>query len=171
MRVPAGVLGGPVDGRELLGADADTRGARAQSTEGGGACGSDHGHPSGSREGHDVRVRPPAPRSRYAGCERAVPQVHRLHTAGPQNDHTTDGHCSGMATADLTEALMPGVEPGLERGDDGHRPAVDVVVPVYNEEVDLGPSIRRLHAYLSERFPFSWRITIADNASKDATPL
>ena len=48
-------------------------------------------------------------------------------------------------------------------------PLVDVVVPVFNEERELGPSVRRLHAYLSERFPFSWRITIVDNASTDAT--
>ena len=46
-----------------------------------------------------------------------------------------------------------------------------IVVPVYDEEADLGPGVRRLHAYLTERFPFTWRITIADNASKDRTPL
>jgi putative flippase GtrA len=49
-------------------------------------------------------------------------------------------------------------------------PDVDVVVPVFNEEADLGPSVRRLHAYLSRTFPFTWRITIADNASTDGTP-
>ncbi|HTL86078.1 MAG TPA: dolichyl-phosphate beta-glucosyltransferase [Acidimicrobiia bacterium] len=48
-------------------------------------------------------------------------------------------------------------------------PLVDVVVPVFNEARDLSQSVRRLHAYLSERFPFSWRITIVDNASTDAT--
>jgi glycosyltransferase involved in cell wall biosynthesis len=47
---------------------------------------------------------------------------------------------------------------------------VDVVVPVYNEEAALAPSIRRLHRFLSESFPFGWRIVIADNASTDATP-
>jgi putative flippase GtrA len=46
---------------------------------------------------------------------------------------------------------------------------VEVVVPVFNEEADLEASIRRLHAYLSERFPLTWRITIADNASTDGT--
>jgi len=76
-----------------------------------------------------------------------------------------------MATAELTEAPLPGVRPLPAEGNAGPGPAVDVVVPVYDEEVDLGPGIRRLHAYLSDRFPFSWRITIADNASKDATPL
>ena len=30
---------------------------------------------------------------------------------------------------------------------------VEVVVPVYNEEADLEASIRRLHAYLTDRFP------------------
>ncbi|WFE43343.1 dolichyl-phosphate beta-glucosyltransferase [Verrucosispora sp. WMMD1129] len=49
-------------------------------------------------------------------------------------------------------------------------PVLDVVVPVYNEEVDLGPSVRRLHAHLAEHFPYPFRITIADNASIDGTP-
>jgi putative flippase GtrA len=48
-------------------------------------------------------------------------------------------------------------------------PCVDIVVPVYNEAADLEWSIRRLHAYLEGEFPFSFRITIADNASTDDT--
>jgi putative flippase GtrA len=48
-------------------------------------------------------------------------------------------------------------------------PLVDVVIPVYNEAADLERSVRRLRSYLDERFPFSARITIADNASTDAT--
>jgi glycosyltransferase involved in cell wall biosynthesis len=48
-------------------------------------------------------------------------------------------------------------------------PVVDVVVPVYNEERSLEPGIRRLHTYLTGGFPFSWRITIVDNASTDGT--
>jgi glycosyltransferase involved in cell wall biosynthesis len=46
---------------------------------------------------------------------------------------------------------------------------VEIVVPVYNEELVLARSVRRLHAYLHERFPFSWRILIVDNASTDGT--
>jgi putative flippase GtrA len=46
---------------------------------------------------------------------------------------------------------------------------VDIVIPVYNEEVDLGPSVRGLHTFLHEGFPFRARITIADNASTDGT--
>ncbi len=48
-------------------------------------------------------------------------------------------------------------------------PQVDIVVPVRNEERDLAPSIRRLHSYVHGRFPFSARITIADNGSTDRT--
>jgi putative flippase GtrA len=45
-----------------------------------------------------------------------------------------------------------------------------VVIPVYNEERDLGPCVRRLHAYLEAHLPYRFRITIADNASIDDTP-
>ncbi|NEW43371.1 bifunctional glycosyltransferase family 2/GtrA family protein [Nocardia cyriacigeorgica] len=48
-------------------------------------------------------------------------------------------------------------------------PVLDVVVPVYNEETDLGVCVRRLHEFLAAGFPFPARITIADNASTDAT--
>jgi glycosyltransferase involved in cell wall biosynthesis len=51
------------------------------------------------------------------------------------------------------------------------RPVLDVVVPVYNEQADLDNGVRRLRAYLVAVLPFSFRITIADNASTDATPL
>jgi putative flippase GtrA len=48
-------------------------------------------------------------------------------------------------------------------------PEVEIVVPVYNEILALGPSIHRLHAYLGAGFPFSFRVTIADNGSTDGT--
>ena len=47
---------------------------------------------------------------------------------------------------------------------------VEIVVPVYNEEVTLASSIARLHAFLTHHLPFTWQITIADNASTDLTP-
>ncbi|MFT3852113.1 MAG: glycosyltransferase family 2 protein [Ilumatobacteraceae bacterium] len=50
-----------------------------------------------------------------------------------------------------------------------HQPVVDIVIPVYNEQAVLPESIARLHQYLTASFPFSWRITIGDNASTDAT--
>jgi putative flippase GtrA len=48
-------------------------------------------------------------------------------------------------------------------------PQVDIVVPVKDEERDLAPSVRRLCAFLRDEFPFSARITIADNGSTDQT--
>jgi putative flippase GtrA len=48
-------------------------------------------------------------------------------------------------------------------------PQVEIVVPVRNEERDLAPSVRRLHTYLTGQFPFTARITIADNGSTDGT--
>src|SRR5438309_6138660 len=49
--------------------------------------------------------------------------------------------------------------------------AIDIVVPVHNEDRDLEPSIRRLHAFLHAGFPLTAHITIADNASTDETYL
>ncbi len=48
-------------------------------------------------------------------------------------------------------------------------PVVDIVIPVYNEENDLEPSVRRLHAHLSAGLPYTFQITVADNASTDTT--
>lgn len=46
---------------------------------------------------------------------------------------------------------------------------VEIVIPVYNEQVVLEKSVNALREYLTEYFPYRWRITIADNASKDDT--
>ena len=48
-------------------------------------------------------------------------------------------------------------------------PMVDIMIPVFDEEAALGRSVGLLHAYLTDCFPFTWRITIVDNASTDAT--
>jgi putative flippase GtrA len=45
----------------------------------------------------------------------------------------------------------------------------EIVVPVRNEERDLIRSVRRLDTHLRDRFPFTARITIADNGSTDGT--
>ena len=47
--------------------------------------------------------------------------------------------------------------------------ALEVVVPVYDEQGSLTASIRTLHAYLTAELDVPWLITIADNASTDAT--
>ena len=54
---------------------------------------------------------------------------------------------------------------------DSDRLVLDVSVPVFNEETDLEPCVRRLHAHLEQHFPYRFSITVADNASTDSTPL
>jgi glycosyltransferase involved in cell wall biosynthesis len=48
-------------------------------------------------------------------------------------------------------------------------PQLDIVVPVHNEAAALERSIRTLHGFLAASDLPPWRITIADNASTDAT--
>lgn len=64
----------------------------------------------------------------------------------------------------------PGGPASDASGPERRPPVLDVVVPVYNEEVALEPCVRRLHAYLTGHFPYAFRITVADNASVDGTP-
>jgi len=47
--------------------------------------------------------------------------------------------------------------------------SVDIVIPVYNEERTLERSVDTLLRFLRERFPYRWRIVVADNASVDTT--
>jgi glycosyltransferase involved in cell wall biosynthesis len=68
------------------------------------------------------------------------------------------------ATAAITVDPRPPVRRRAHR-----RPDVDVVIPVYNERAALEASVRMLHGRLSADFPFSWQITIVDNASTDGT--
>lgn len=49
--------------------------------------------------------------------------------------------------------------------------AIDFVIPVFNEERALEASVRRLDGYLRGRLPYSYCITIADNASVDRTAM
>ncbi|HZL06575.1 MAG TPA: dolichyl-phosphate beta-glucosyltransferase, partial [Coriobacteriia bacterium] len=46
---------------------------------------------------------------------------------------------------------------------------LDLVIPVFNEEVGLARSVRTVRAHLDHCFPYSARVTIADNASTDGT--
>ncbi|MGH3786620.1 MAG: glycosyltransferase [Pseudonocardiaceae bacterium] len=64
-----------------------------------------------------------------------------------------------LAPADTSGATQP---PALS-------PVVDIVIPVYNEENDLEPCVRHLHAHLNAGIPYSFQITVADNASTDTT--
>ncbi len=55
------------------------------------------------------------------------------------------------------------------RGRAHGRPDVEIVIPVHNERTALESSVRMLHGFLSVTFPFSWQITVVDNASTDGT--
>jgi glycosyltransferase involved in cell wall biosynthesis len=46
---------------------------------------------------------------------------------------------------------------------------LDVIIPVYNEERDLGPSVKKLRTFLKDNCPYKWRIVVANNASTDRT--
>jgi putative flippase GtrA len=48
-------------------------------------------------------------------------------------------------------------------------PVLDVVVPVHNEQHTLRACVTRLHDHLVQTFPYPFRISVADNASTDAT--
>jgi putative flippase GtrA len=65
-------------------------------------------------------------------------------------------------------SAMPQLPPARPAPDNAAVQA-EIVIPVRNEERDLAPSVRRLDAYLHDRFPFTARITIADNGSTDGT--
>jgi glycosyltransferase involved in cell wall biosynthesis len=65
-----------------------------------------------------------------------------------------------------TQDRRPTARPRAERHAD-----VEIVLPVHNEQATLEASVRMLHGYLSATFPFSWQITIVDNASTDGTLL
>ena len=80
------------------------------------------------------------------------------HTDGPAEPNTVD----------RMTATMPAPRSPVRTT--GPAPVLDVVVPVHNEETDLEPCVRRLHEHLESHFPYGFRITIADNASTDATP-
>jgi glycosyltransferase involved in cell wall biosynthesis len=50
------------------------------------------------------------------------------------------------------------------------KPSLNVVIPVYNEESELEGSVKTLTDYLEGNLhDFEWSVTIADNASTDAT--
>ena len=67
---------------------------------------------------------------------------------------------------DLVGPGTPGVAPRPRTTRDY---VLDIVIPVHNEERDLPGCIRRLQQYLDSDVPYPARITVADNASTDAT--
>jgi glycosyltransferase involved in cell wall biosynthesis len=50
------------------------------------------------------------------------------------------------------------------------KPTLRVVLPVYNEEIELAASVGALVRFLSANLPdFEWKVIVADNASTDRT--
>ncbi|KQX72458.1 bifunctional glycosyltransferase family 2/GtrA family protein [Aeromicrobium sp. Root472D3] len=62
-------------------------------------------------------------------------------------------------------ATAPGSRPSP-----GRAPVLDIVIPVFNEEKALVASVEKVRDHL-RTLPFEHRVTIADNASTDATSL
>ncbi len=99
-----------------------------------------------------------------------TPVVAANRTAGPQAGHI--GHPAPGPIVDTMTATEIPLPHGAARGPvatAGPAPVLDVVVPVHDEERDLEPCVRRLHAHLQAQFPYRFRITVADNASTDGT--
>jgi putative flippase GtrA len=71
-------------------------------------------------------------------------------------------------TAAVEQPLHPAASPAVPQRTSG-APTVEIVVPVHNEQADLRASVERLHSYLATEFPFTFRVTVADNASTDRT--
>src|SRR5436190_2283517 len=109
----------------------------------------------------------PARPARYAGRHprraanrSSLPSPCLAHSRSPEITRHSE-RSDAMTSIEASAAL---VLPTDTRTTD-----VEIVVPVYNEERDLAKSVRRLHAYLHDAFPFTTMITIADNASSDDT--
>jgi putative flippase GtrA len=71
---------------------------------------------------------------------------------------TTRAHLAVASAPFLTEERMTPCAP-----------AVDIVIPVHNEQETLERSVLRLYAHMRGVLPYTFRITIADNASTDLT--
>jgi putative flippase GtrA len=78
---------------------------------------------------------------------------------------------SGHRTVPLQMGSDGAVAPRLTSDSTTGSPVVDLVVPVYNEQDDLDWSVRELVRYLRRNLAYTFRITIADNASDDSTPV
>jgi putative flippase GtrA len=88
-------------------------------------------------------------------------------TATAQASHT-DVQAGWPSVEDMT-LTVPNPTGREAISPDGDTPVLDIVVPVFNEERDLAPCVRRLHSHLAGGFPYRFRITIANNASTDGT--
>ena len=107
----------------------------------------------------------------FCECRRAGPRVNRA-TRGKGTEcargWTDLAVHAGENMRDQRDAIESRARPSGE-ADSNAGPVLDVVIPVYNEAASLPVSIERLYRFLTTEFPFTWRITIVDNASTDRT--
>jgi hypothetical protein len=87
--------------------------------------------------------------------------------AGAEARRIADPAAPGTVSA-MTSTLSLATEP-FPRQVAG-RPVVEIVLPVYNEQAVLAASVGRVREFAAAALPVPWRITIADNASTDASP-
>src|SRR3984957_12180291 len=76
---------------------------------------------------------------------------------------------SALDAATGRNAVAPSAPFPAVRGPVHAAAQVEIVVPVKDEERDLERSVTRLRAYLTDSFPFTAHVTIADNGSSDRT--
>jgi putative flippase GtrA len=74
----------------------------------------------------------------------------------------------GAAMSTLVDSPRATSPPASPREPAPVAPLLDLVLPVYNEVATLERSVARLRQHAT-RLPFTWRITVADNASTDGT--
>lgn len=91
------------------------------------------------------------------------PGPHAPSGLGPLDAPVDPRHPAGRARPAIEERFLAASEYRRRTA------AVEIVVPVFNEEAVLESSIAALHDYLTDRFPLPWLITIVDNASTDGT--
>ena len=106
-----------------------------------------------------------------AGSSRCGPLIRPAHSGG-----ASGGGRVSRPPRSVDASIRPGrlaspasLAPRRQKGKTSAPPAVEVVIPVYNEAHVLESNVRRLHRYLNDWFPLPTRITIADNASTDET--
>lgn len=122
---------------------------------------------SARRAEYDTDLVVPARRAQY-DTDHVVPAAHHDHHDRHRKQRTGNHVISIRPGRPATPAQAPGPRraPLPTHHDE---PVLDLVVPVFNEEKDLEPNVRLLHAHLRDTFPYPFRITIADNASTDGT--
>lgn len=91
-----------------------------------------------------------------------------MTTSAQNSTHVSDGPVE--TPTGVIPAASRVTDIGREPIDvEGATTVLDVTIPVFNEEADLEACIRRLSAYLAEYSPYTFSITVADNASTDRT--